>query len=933
MVLTNEQQLAQKIFYQAMDLGVETSQQVLALSKQLNQRTHSSDEIRFAQAELYFNLEDFETAVFKWEQIEKSSPLSGWATKNIGDAYVLMGRAREAEMIYQSLNTPSDALKMEGLLAQYALYLAQHQEEKLGSIVDSLVATDWSYQHVFELALAFYEEKEEYLSAFTLVVNKLEREFDESLFSKIFSYLHLSEGTELSPVFTVPKLLKILWCEDQEKLNACFVALHNYYLASDLFIHWLDSLFVSIQESDQAFAVFLLDTHSHSFYQMMNQLVSARFTVKEIEHVVEMHLPAYQALCEDLPLKQAITSCLLAWKEKFPHSSVAIKDFTFSHQKIYDWGAVNATYHSIIEWMDERGVNHDSYSKWWLDYFLEDSTKKVMITGTFSNGKSSFINSVLGEELLITDLLPTTAVVTLLQYGETKQMVEIGKQTIAVVNPTELEHRTTIDHEKDGKHSAAIFSIHTNATPLLEHQVTFIDTPGFNDLEHAQNPTYHHLDLADEVLFIFSAETPFKKTEKEILLKMIELRPELPVRFILNKADFLDEDELEDVIEDVSRKLSKQLGLEPEVIPYSSVHPGADEASDLQRYLNERNDSHIGQTRIEHAIPYFQQLLRKFDEFVHEKEMHLNVLFQRHRKEVEELNVLKQKVQQVKNELTSQCLQQYVKLISGIYHEVKESTSAELKQFAGKITTNTDLDRVHLILNQEMNQTLEWKQLNQILPQVNQKFNFWLFMIRRHFEPAKNTLGVYQLELEDILNSDESVQVTYQYEHTLEDMKQQFEQLVATITYQQIDILNRINPFQTFLKGVGKLLGGASPSMTLKVDQYRNYLENKSYDDAISKYIYNITKTLGQFEAVIREQVHSTFGAFETALETEVKSSTEKMMNQAKQLRQLHADKAANSEIIDMHLLHIRAMEIDYHQLELSEVELGKMGGEMGTVL
>lgn len=47
----------------------------------------------------------------------------------------------------------------------------------------------------------------------------------------------------------------------------------------------------------------------------------------------------------------------------------------------------------------------------------------VMVMGEFNTGKSTFINAILREDVLITDGLPATAVVSLLRYGEKRRAV------------------------------------------------------------------------------------------------------------------------------------------------------------------------------------------------------------------------------------------------------------------------------------------------------------------------------------------------------------------------------------------------------------------------------------------------------------------------------------------------------------------------------
>ncbi|QNU23465.1 dynamin family protein [Geobacillus zalihae] len=47
----------------------------------------------------------------------------------------------------------------------------------------------------------------------------------------------------------------------------------------------------------------------------------------------------------------------------------------------------------------------------------------VMVAGEFKTGKSTFINALLGEEVLTSDVIPATAVVTKLTYGKKREVI------------------------------------------------------------------------------------------------------------------------------------------------------------------------------------------------------------------------------------------------------------------------------------------------------------------------------------------------------------------------------------------------------------------------------------------------------------------------------------------------------------------------------
>ena len=83
-----EERLIQKKFYETL---VNTSEKhpieslgEIFIDEQKKDIPNLTD-IRFAQGEVYFLHLDYEAAIFKWQNIMGN--LSGWAQKNIADAY------------------------------------------------------------------------------------------------------------------------------------------------------------------------------------------------------------------------------------------------------------------------------------------------------------------------------------------------------------------------------------------------------------------------------------------------------------------------------------------------------------------------------------------------------------------------------------------------------------------------------------------------------------------------------------------------------------------------------------------------------------------------------------------------------------------------------------------------------------------------------
>ena len=206
---------------------------------------------------------------------------------------------------------------------------------------------------------------------------------------------------------------------------------------------------------------------------------------------------------------------------------------------------------------------------------------KILVVGEFKNGKSTFINALLSESVLPNDILPCTAVISEVVYGEdkgatlhfenplpeviseyispkTREHIDIHKDDPGGVPPLDVTFEelgsvvTIPEDELLGKVSAAEgaetqagkdaigkipFSHAVVRFPLeiLRDGVEIIDTPGLNEDTSREEVTRNYLKKADAIVFLFK----FPK-----VLSMIELaslsvlsRVHKDIFFVVNAVD------------------------------------------------------------------------------------------------------------------------------------------------------------------------------------------------------------------------------------------------------------------------------------------------------------------------------------------------------------------------------------------------------------
>lgn len=203
---------------------------------------------------------------------------------------------------------------------------------------------------------------------------------------------------------------------------------------------------------------------------------------------------------------------------------------------------------------------------------LRDQFFMVAVIGEFNAGKSSFINALLGADLLAIGITPTTEAIHLIRYGET------------AVRPTTPRPDGIFEwqHPNTGAPGVAL-----------------VDTPGtgsvFQRHEETAKAFLHRSDL---VIFVISAKRAFAETERLYLSLARDFGKKIIL--VINQVDLLEPNERGQVRRFVERQAEELLGLKPLIFMVS-----AKEA--LKGTRADEDDPHgIGAVR-QHLHGLFQQ--------------------------------------------------------------------------------------------------------------------------------------------------------------------------------------------------------------------------------------------------------------------------------------------------------------------------------------
>ncbi len=181
---------------------------------------------------------------------------------------------------------------------------------------------------------------------------------------------------------------------------------------------------------------------------------------------------------------------------------------------------------------------------------LKDGVFRLIVLGDMKRGKSTFLNALIGENLLPSDVNPCTALLTILRYGPEKQVTVYfndGKAPIGLAFD-QFKTRYTIDPAEakslEQKNQSAFpdvsHAVVEYPLALLERGVEIVDSPGLNDTEARNELSLGYLGQCHAVLFVLRATQPCTLAERRYLENYIKDRG-LSVFFLINAWDQIKE--------------------------------------------------------------------------------------------------------------------------------------------------------------------------------------------------------------------------------------------------------------------------------------------------------------------------------------------------------------------------------------------------------
>ncbi|UYZ21767.1 TcaA NTF2-like domain-containing protein [Mesobacillus jeotgali] len=304
----------------------------------------------------------------------------------------------------------------------------------------------------------------------------------------------------------------------------------------------------------------------------------------------------------------------------------------------------------------------------------------VMVAGEFNAGKSTFINALLGQKVLSSDVTPETAMVTKLTYGQKRKVIAHflnGEEK--VYDDAWLEQLTA---ERDGKLKKIrhkLSHVELQLPIKFLQSFTIIDTPGLNanNKNHTQ-ATERFLKRTDIAIWLFHYLNVGTSTDVEWIKKFIELGIN-PIGIVnrIDEMDYSDDDELEDFLDFQVRRLSPVINKLIAVSAKEALKGKLEKNSELMEWSNWGEVDHL------------------FSSFAEQKEKKLERTFQRVKPLLEQLDklLLIEKLG-LPLSLMSQEVPDFMSKDFPALHSIKEKLDSSTKETERVVDQwNTFLDR------------------------------------------------------------------------------------------------------------------------------------------------------------------------------------------------------------------------------------------------
>jgi replication fork clamp-binding protein CrfC len=175
---------------------------------------------------------------------------------------------------------------------------------------------------------------------------------------------------------------------------------------------------------------------------------------------------------------------------------------------------------------------------------------RFLVLGDMKRGKSTFLNALIGEKILPSDVNHCPAILTILRYGKEKKVTlyfhndkqpqQLDFQQFKQAYTIDTSETKQLEQEQQQAFSAVNYAVVEYPLTLLEKGIEIIDSSGLNDTETRNEFSLGYINNCHAVLFVMRASQPCTLAERRYLENYIKGRG-VSIFFLINAWDRIRE--------------------------------------------------------------------------------------------------------------------------------------------------------------------------------------------------------------------------------------------------------------------------------------------------------------------------------------------------------------------------------------------------------
>ena len=194
---------------------------------------------------------------------------------------------------------------------------------------------------------------------------------------------------------------------------------------------------------------------------------------------------------------------------------------------------------------------------------------RIAVFGRFKAGKSTFLNNLVGRDLVPTGVVPVTSVVTEVGYGSHERAIvrfldghdeEVAADRI----------RSYIAEAENPENAKQVAMVRVDLPSLRRYAgIRFVDTPGLDSVfAHNTEASLNWLPNVDLALVAIGVDPPLSQQDIALIRRLYDFTPRVTV--LLTKLDVLSPEDQDEVRDFVRSHLRRNFDDPPPVYPYSA---------------------------------------------------------------------------------------------------------------------------------------------------------------------------------------------------------------------------------------------------------------------------------------------------------------------------------------------------------------------------